>query len=177
MRDRLLPPLRGYHFLFLRYPWAYAPRLYATVASRLPNSATSKLTLRVTIPTWRKPKDSKEKGNGSREAAAAACPASICCRRFAAWESLARIPWAYAQGFMLSPLSGWKSATSKLTLRVTILLGHWHSQWDPMIESWQTSSIYFCILNCAARTLRRAYCSKSLVVFRLGARQFLAQHR
>ena len=32
----------------------------------------------------RKPKASKEKGTGSREAAAAACPASICCRRYAA---------------------------------------------------------------------------------------------
>ena len=32
----------------------------------------------------RKPKDSEEKGDGSRKAAAAVCPASICCRRCAA---------------------------------------------------------------------------------------------
>ncbi len=61
----------------------------------------------------RKPKDSEEEEEGSREAAVAVRPASICCRRFAALETFARIPWAYAQGYVLSPLRGWKRSTSK----------------------------------------------------------------
>jgi hypothetical protein len=61
----------------------------------------------------RQPRDSKKRGTVSREAATASSTAATCWRPFAATAPVLRVPWAYAQGYMLSPRHGYKYTTSQ----------------------------------------------------------------